>query len=75
MSAEPLDIRTVLDSVGRTSRLLVVEENPYQGGWGAAVASLVAAECVPPPFADLLEDQVTRTVGKLTSAARRLAAY
>ena len=31
----PLDARTVLESVARTSRLVVVEENPYQGGWGA----------------------------------------
>src|SRR5205085_2710607 len=38
----PLDIRTVLDSVGRTTRLVIVEENPYQGGWGGTVASLVA---------------------------------
>jgi len=40
----PLDMATVLASVARTSRLLVVEENPYQGGWGATVASIVADE-------------------------------
>src|SRR5579864_439442 len=40
----PLDMATVLESVGRTSRLLVIEENPYQGGWGATVASIVADE-------------------------------
>src|SRR5215475_5110155 len=28
----PLDIATVLASVARTSRILIVEENPYQGG-------------------------------------------
>jgi len=86
----PLDIRTVLDSVGRTSRLLIVEENPYQGGWGGTVASIVAdegfelldapirrvaAECVPLPFADALEDEVIPTVGKVTGAVRRLAEY
>jgi len=86
----PLDIRTVLDSVGRTSRLLIVEENPYQGGWGGTVASImadegfelldapirrVAAECVPLPFADLLEDEVIPTVDKVTGAVRRLAEY
>ena len=66
----PLDVSTVLASLARTSRLLVVEENPYQGGWGATVASVVADEGfelldapvrrvagnnVPLPFADALE--------------------
>ncbi|WP_205857507.1 alpha-ketoacid dehydrogenase subunit beta, partial [Phytoactinopolyspora endophytica] len=40
----PLDVSTVLASLSRTSRLVVVEENPYQGGWGATLASLVADE-------------------------------
>src|SRR5262249_5477652 len=40
----PLDMATVLESLGRTSRLLIVEENPYQGGWGGTVASIVADE-------------------------------
>jgi pyruvate dehydrogenase E1 component beta subunit len=86
----PLDATTVLASVERTNRLLVVEENPYQGGWGATVAAIVAdegyetldapvrrlaAECVPLPFADALEDQVIPTVDKLVTAIRRLAAY
>jgi pyruvate dehydrogenase E1 component beta subunit len=86
----PLDIRTVLDSVGRTSRLVVVEENPYQGGWGATVVSIVADEgfesldapirrvaaaCVPLPFADTLEQEVLPTVDKVATAVRRLAAY
>jgi pyruvate dehydrogenase E1 component beta subunit len=86
----PLDAATVLASVGRTSRLVVVEENPYQGGWGATVASLVAdegfelldapvrrvaSECVPLPFADALEDQVIPTVDKVATVVRQLAAY
>ncbi|HEU4424990.1 MAG TPA: alpha-ketoacid dehydrogenase subunit beta [Pilimelia sp.] len=86
----PLDMRTVLDSVAHTSRLLIVEENPYQGGWGGTVASIVADEgfesldapirrvasaCVPIPFADRLEDEVMPTAAKVTDAARRLVAY
>jgi len=86
----PLDMATVLASVARTSRLLVVEENPYQGGWGATVASIVADEgfelldapirrvaaaCVPLPFADALEQQVIPTVETVTGAIRRLAGY
>jgi acetoin:2,6-dichlorophenolindophenol oxidoreductase subunit beta len=86
----PLDATTVLVSVERTNRLLVVEENPYQGGWGATVAAIVAdegyemldapvrrvaAECVPLPFADALEDVVIPTVDKVVTAVQRLAAY
>jgi acetoin:2,6-dichlorophenolindophenol oxidoreductase subunit beta len=86
----PLDMRTVLESVGRTARLVIVEENPYQGGWGGTVASIVADEgfelldapvrrvaaaCVPLPFADALEEQVIPSVAAVTAAARALIAY
>jgi pyruvate dehydrogenase E1 component beta subunit len=86
----PLDTRTVLESVGRTSRLLIVEENPFQGGWGATLASVVADEAfelldapvrrlagdnVPLPFADALEQQVIPTVQKVVAAVRRLVSY
>ncbi len=86
----PLDAAAVLASLEKTSRLVIVEENPYQGGWGATVASLVAdegfelldapvrrvaAENVPLPFADALEDVVIPTVDKVTAAVRSLAAY
>ncbi|GHC49544.1 alpha-ketoacid dehydrogenase subunit beta [Streptomyces collinus] len=86
----PLDAATVLASLGRTSRLVTVEENPYQGGWGATVVSVVAdegftlldapvrrvaGECVPLPFADSLEEQVIPTVDKIVTEVRRLAAY
>jgi len=86
----PLDMATVLASVGRTSRLLIVEENPYQGGLGGTVASIVAdegfelldapprrvaAECVPLPFADALEDEVIPTTAKVTAALRALLDY
>ncbi len=86
----PLDMATVLSSVARTSRLLIVEENPYQGGWGGTVASIVADEgfelldapirrvaaaCVPLPFADALEDEVIPTIAKVTAALRTLLDY
>jgi pyruvate/2-oxoglutarate/acetoin dehydrogenase E1 component len=86
----PLDVTAVMESLHRTSHLVVVEENPYQGGWGATVASIVADEgfdlldapirrvaaaCVPLPFADALEDRVIPTVDKVTDAIRSLAAY
>jgi acetoin:2,6-dichlorophenolindophenol oxidoreductase subunit beta len=86
----PLDMAAVLESVGRTSRLVIVEENPYQGGWGGTVASVVADEgfelldapvrrvaaaCVPLPFADVLEQQVIPTVDSVIAAVTELTAY
>jgi pyruvate/2-oxoglutarate/acetoin dehydrogenase E1 component len=86
----PLDMATVLASVAKTSRLVVVEENPYQGGWGGTVVSVVAeegfesldapirrvaAENVPLPFADALEDRVIPTVEKLVTAVRKSVEY
>jgi pyruvate dehydrogenase E1 component beta subunit len=86
----PLDMATVLASVGGTSRLIIVEENPYQGGWGGTVASVVADEgfesldapikrvaaaCVPLPFADALEQEVIPTTEKVVAAIRSLASY
>lgn len=86
----PLDTRTVLGSLAKTSRLVTVEENPYQGGWGGTLVSVVAdegfglldapvrrvaAECVPLPFADALEEQVIPTVDKVVTKVRDLTAY
>jgi acetoin:2,6-dichlorophenolindophenol oxidoreductase subunit beta len=86
----PLDVRTVLDSLRRTSRLIVVEENPYQGGWGGTLVSIVAdegyelldapikrvaSECVPLPFADVLEELVIPTVDKVAVAAKQVLNY
>jgi pyruvate/2-oxoglutarate/acetoin dehydrogenase E1 component len=82
----PLDARAVLDSVARTSRLVIVEENPYQGGWGATVAGIVADEgfydldapikrvagaCVPLPFAANLEQAVVPTAARVADAVRQ----
>jgi pyruvate/2-oxoglutarate/acetoin dehydrogenase E1 component len=86
----PLDAKTVLSSVAKTSHLVLVEENPYQGGWGATVAAIVAdegfqlldapirrvaSECVPLPFADALEDVVIPSTDKVCDVVRRLAAF
>ncbi|MGI5459857.1 transketolase C-terminal domain-containing protein [Streptomyces sp. CA-249302] len=89
-SLVPLDTATVLASLAKTSRLVTVEENPYQGGWGGTLVSVVAdegfglldapvrriaGECVPLPFADTLEEQVIPTTDKVVAAVRSLAAY
>ena len=86
----PMDVTSVLESVGRTSRLVTVEENPHQGGWGATLVSIVvdegfelldapvrrvASANVPLPFADALEDEVIPTVDKVVTTVRRVVGY
>jgi acetoin:2,6-dichlorophenolindophenol oxidoreductase subunit beta len=66
-----------------------VEENPYQGGWGGTLASIVAeegfydldapiarvaSECVPLPFSANLENVVVPTVDRVVEKARRTVA-
>jgi pyruvate/2-oxoglutarate/acetoin dehydrogenase E1 component len=79
----PLDAARVLESVAKTSRVVIVEENPYLGGWGATVASIiadegfdlldgpvkrVAAACVPLPFASVLEAEVLPSTARVLEA-------
>jgi acetoin:2,6-dichlorophenolindophenol oxidoreductase subunit beta len=66
----PLDGDTVLESVARTNRLLVVEEGPRTGGWAAVLLGIVAEEGLhdlddcwllnteetPAPYSPTLED-------------------
>jgi acetoin:2,6-dichlorophenolindophenol oxidoreductase subunit beta len=40
----PLDIPTVLESVARTNRIVVVEEGPLTGGWAGEVLARVVEE-------------------------------
>ncbi len=79
-SLVPLDVRAILESVDRTSRLVTVEENPRLCGWGAEVASIVADEGfftldgpivrittphLPLPSADALEDLAIPSVDRI----------
>ena len=66
----PLDLATVLDSIGRTNRLLAVEEGPRTGGWATGVlgavaeaalhdlddAWIIATDETPIPYSPTLED-------------------
>jgi pyruvate/2-oxoglutarate/acetoin dehydrogenase E1 component len=86
----PMDLTTVLASVAKTSRLITVEENPHQAGWGATVVSVVVDEGfqlldapvkrvtsanVPLPFADALEEEVMPTVDKVVAVAESVANF
>ena len=85
-SLVPLDTRTILGSVRKTSRLFTVEENPRLCGWGAEVVAIAAEECfhdldgpivrittphVPMPAADALEDAAVPTVDRIEDTIRR----
>lgn len=43
----PWDVATVVRSARKTGRLVTVEANPYQGGWGAHVVAEVVAAAMP----------------------------
>ncbi len=85
-SLVPLDMQTILASVGRTSRLFTVEENPRLCGWGAELVSIVADEGfysldgppvrittphIPLPAADSLEDLALPSVDRIADTVRR----
>jgi pyruvate dehydrogenase E1 component beta subunit len=87
-SLVPLDVTTILESLGRTSRLFTVEENPRLCGWGAEIVSIAADEGfwsldapivrittphVPLPAAANLEDLAIPSVDRIAeTVARRL---
>ena len=85
-SLVPLDVEAVLESVGRTSRLFTVEENPRLCGWGAEIMSIVADEGfwsldaplvrittphIPLPSAATLEDLAIPSVERIVDTVRR----
>jgi len=88
-SLVPLDVIAILDSVGKTSRLVTVEENPRLCGWGAEISSIVAEEGffsldgpivrvttphLPLPSADVLEDAAIPSVDRIVEGVRRAVA-
>jgi 2-oxoisovalerate dehydrogenase E1 component len=83
----PLDEKTILGSVRRTHRLVIVHEAVKRGGFGAELAALVseqaideldapivrvAARAVPMPYNDTLERATIPTQQDIVSVVRRL---
>jgi pyruvate dehydrogenase E1 component beta subunit len=81
----PLDTRTILESVRKTSRLFTVEENPRLCGWGAEIVSIAAEEAfddldgpivrittphVPLPAAETLEDAAMPAADRIVRTVR-----
>jgi pyruvate dehydrogenase E1 component beta subunit len=83
----PLDWPTVFDSVSRTGKLIIVEEDNFTGGWGAEVAARTADSCIgylqapirrvaapdtPVPFAPVMENFYVPSVERIVAAVREL---
>jgi len=79
----PLDDQTIFDSVRKTARLVIVEEDNLTAGWGAEVAARVADACIgyldgpirrvaapdtPVPFAPVMEQYYVPSVERIVAA-------
>ncbi|MCP3870106.1 MAG: alpha-ketoacid dehydrogenase subunit beta [Gammaproteobacteria bacterium] len=89
-TTSPLDEETILESVEKTGRLVVVDESNPRCSMAGDIAGLVArkvfgslkapieqvtAPHVPPPFSDVLEDLYVPNAAKVESAVTRVAEY
>jgi acetoin:2,6-dichlorophenolindophenol oxidoreductase subunit beta len=83
----PLDKELILESVRKTGRLVIVEEDNLTGGWAADLAAIVADEAfdwldapikrvsapdTPVPFAPLMEQFYVPSAGRVVAAVRSL---
>lgn len=83
----PLDVETILASVKKTGRLVIVQEDNLRGGWGAEAAALVAGKALsclkapilrvaatdtPVPFSPGLENLVIPNEDRIIDAVRNV---
>src|SRR6201997_1357848 len=86
----PLDRETILNSVKKTNKLLVVHEDTRTGGIAGEIAALVTENAfddldgpiarvtaldTPTPYAPSLEEYFRPSAAKIAAAARELAGY
>jgi acetoin:2,6-dichlorophenolindophenol oxidoreductase subunit beta len=83
-SLRPLDHETVLESVAKTNRVLLLEEGPRVGGWAANLLGIIAAEGLeelddawivttgdtPAPYSPTLEDAWLPAGAEVAAAVR-----
>jgi 2-oxoisovalerate dehydrogenase E1 component len=89
-SLVPLDTGTVVESVRKTSRALVVHEDKIFGGFGGEIASQITENCFdcldapvlrvgsehsPVPFSKILEREVLPNVEDIVNRALELSRY
>jgi 2-oxoisovalerate dehydrogenase E1 component beta subunit len=87
---QPLDMETILTSVKKTGRALVVHEAPKTGGIGGEIAARLAEEAfrfldapvvrvaaphIPVPFSPALEEMYLPNADKIALKARELANF
>jgi len=83
----PFDYETVINSIKKTSRLMIIEEDTRRNGWGAEVAAQIAEDAiyyldtpikrvatydVPIPFAPVMENFVVPSAQRIVEEARKL---
>jgi pyruvate dehydrogenase E1 component beta subunit len=88
-SMVPLDEETILQSIAKTNRLVVVEESPHSAGWGGDIVSLAADKGIywleAPvkrvnmggaliPYSPPLEDAAIPNVERIAQAVRDVVA-
>jgi len=86
-SLVPFDYDTVIASIKKTSRLMIVEEDTRRNGWGAEIAAQIAEDAiyyldapivrvatydVPLPFAPVMERYVVPQADRIISEALAL---
>ena len=86
-SLQPFDYETVITSLKKTGRLMIVHEDNYTGGWGAQLSAYiaeheiylldapirrVASYDVPIPFAPVMEDFVVPSTQRIVEESREL---
>ena len=89
-SIVPLDKETILESVKKTSKVMVVHEDKVFAGFGGEIASMIMEEAfeyldapvkrvgspyTPVGFSRILEGAILPNAEKIMSAARELIAY
>ncbi|MFH0797131.1 MAG: alpha-ketoacid dehydrogenase subunit beta [Candidatus Omnitrophota bacterium] len=87
VSLVPFDLETLIHSIEKTHRLIIVHEDTLRGGWGAEVAALVsekaldvldapvirvAAPDTPVPFAPIMENFYIPSSEKIIQAVHRV---
>ena len=86
----PFDWSTLFESVSKTGKLVIVEEDNLTGGWGAEVAARIADSCIdyldapirrvaapdtPVPFAPVMENFYVPSAAKIVAAVNAVVSW
>lgn len=86
----PFDDEAVANSLRRTHRLVVVQESPHDGSWGASLVArmmqdhftlfdapplVIGTDATPAPYSAVLEQAWLPSVARIVAQARKLVAW